>query len=136
MNSSLLFTKADTCGNSDRFACKYINFSPTRQKTFVTILFTFYTSGKKTRPRRLFFFIFFHIIDYKQSVRWRYIINSISQNFIYQMVILAFAPIKNSISSSIKNNQNGISIKVERPFPCFALIIIILYIAYNSFCFR
>ena len=38
MNSSLLFTKTDTCGNSDRFACKYINFSSTRKKIVVTIL--------------------------------------------------------------------------------------------------
>ena len=38
MNSSLLFTKADTCGTSNSFACKFINFSSTRQISFVTIL--------------------------------------------------------------------------------------------------
>ena len=49
MNSSFLFTKADTCGTSNSFACKFINFSSTRQIFFVAILFTFYTSGKN-RP--------------------------------------------------------------------------------------
>ena len=46
MNSSFLFTKADTCGTNDSFACKFINFSSTRQKIVVTILHNFTQAAK------------------------------------------------------------------------------------------
>ena len=46
MNSSFLFTKADTCGTSNSFACKFINFSSTRQISFVTILHNFTQAAK------------------------------------------------------------------------------------------
>ena len=60
MNSSLLFTKADTCGNSDSFACKFTDFSSTRQKTFVTILHNF-TQAAKKRDQDVYSFLSFSI---------------------------------------------------------------------------